>query len=192
MGKHCLQLVLILLPLFSPYARRFSEQTDEKNPCWAVFSVIFKMADTTNACMLPTRLVSCTESQTSEPISRTWGVLLLCNILYRVSCHDICIWIGIVSWKNVSLQAYFSTYSTLYGHFVEFPEMSSVNFVTRLGWLDLNIFVMFLLLPSLSYSVGHTQKKWMPYLSRGSIIKGRSYRNDTYAFHFKFSQSRVP
>ena len=31
-GKHCLQLVLTLL-LFSPYARRFSEQTDEKNPC---------------------------------------------------------------------------------------------------------------------------------------------------------------
>ena len=61
MGKHCLQLVLILLPLFSPYARRFSKQTDEKNPCWAVFSVIFKMTDTTNACVLPTRLVSCTD-----------------------------------------------------------------------------------------------------------------------------------
>ena len=61
MGKHCLQLVLTLLPLFSPYAQQFSEQTDEKNPCWAVFSVIFEMADTTNACMLPTRLVSCTD-----------------------------------------------------------------------------------------------------------------------------------
>ena len=61
MGKHCLQLVLTLLPLFSPYARRFSEQTDKKNPCWAVFSIIFKMADTTNACVLPTRLVSCTD-----------------------------------------------------------------------------------------------------------------------------------
>ena len=35
--KHCL-LVLTLL-LFSPYVLRFSEQTDEKNPCWAVFSV---------------------------------------------------------------------------------------------------------------------------------------------------------
>ena len=33
MGKHCLQLVLTLLPLFSPYAWQFSEQTDEKNPC---------------------------------------------------------------------------------------------------------------------------------------------------------------
>ena len=32
MGKHCLQLVLTLLPLFSPYAWRFSKQTDEKNP----------------------------------------------------------------------------------------------------------------------------------------------------------------
>ena len=61
MGKHCLQLVLTLLPLFSPYARRFSKQTDKKNPCWAGFSIIFKMADTTNACVLPTRLVSCTD-----------------------------------------------------------------------------------------------------------------------------------
>ena len=33
--------------LFSPYGRRFSEQTDLKNPCWAVFGVIFKMVDTT-------------------------------------------------------------------------------------------------------------------------------------------------
>ena len=60
-GKHCLQLVLTLLPLFSPYARQFSKQTDEKNPCWAVFSVIFKMADSTNAYVLPTRLVTCTD-----------------------------------------------------------------------------------------------------------------------------------
>ena len=42
MGKHCFQLVLILLPHFSPYARWLSEQADEKNPCWVVFSVIFK------------------------------------------------------------------------------------------------------------------------------------------------------
>ena len=34
MGKHCLQVVLTLLLLFSPYVRRFYEQTDEKNPCW--------------------------------------------------------------------------------------------------------------------------------------------------------------
>ena len=32
MGQDCLQLVFTLL-LFSPYARRLSEQTDEKNPC---------------------------------------------------------------------------------------------------------------------------------------------------------------
>ena len=61
MGKHCLQIVLTLLPLFSPCTQRFSEQTDKKNPRWAVFSVIFKMADTTNACVLPTRLVTCTD-----------------------------------------------------------------------------------------------------------------------------------
>ena len=39
MGKHCLQFMLTLLPLFSPYAWRFSGQIDEKNPCWAVFSI---------------------------------------------------------------------------------------------------------------------------------------------------------
>ena len=72
MGNHCLQLVLTLLPLFSPYAGRFSEQTDEKNPCWAVFSVIFKMADTTNACVLPTRLVSCTDFWAHEQDTRQY------------------------------------------------------------------------------------------------------------------------
>ena len=50
MGKHRLQLVHTLFPLFSPYAQRFPEQTDEKNPCWVVLSVIFK-----------TRLVNCTD-----------------------------------------------------------------------------------------------------------------------------------
>ena len=60
MGKHCLQLVLTLLLLFSPYALRFYEQTDEKNPCWAVFSIMFKMADTRNACVLPCSIsISC-------------------------------------------------------------------------------------------------------------------------------------
>ena len=68
----CLQLVLTLLPLFSPYARQFSKQTDEKNPCWAVFSVIFKMADTTNACVLPTRLVSCTDFWAHEQDTRQY------------------------------------------------------------------------------------------------------------------------
>ena len=48
-----------VLSSISPYALQFSEQTHKKNPCWAVFRVIFKMADTANACMLPTRLVSC-------------------------------------------------------------------------------------------------------------------------------------
>ena len=59
MEKHCLQLVLTLLLLFSPYARRFSEQTDEKNPCWAVFSIIFK-----------TRLVSCTDFRAHKQDTR--------------------------------------------------------------------------------------------------------------------------
>ena len=60
MGKHCLQLELPLL-LFSPYVRRFSEQTDEKNPCWAVFSIIFK-----------TRLVSCTDFWAHELDTRQY------------------------------------------------------------------------------------------------------------------------
>ena len=51
----------------STYARRFSEQTDEKNPCLAVFSVVFKMADT-NARVLPMSAV-----QTTEPTSETRG-----------------------------------------------------------------------------------------------------------------------
>ena len=49
--------------------------------------------------------------QTSEPCtSKTCGntllALLLCNVSYRVSYRDNCIGIRIVSWKNVSLQAY--------------------------------------------------------------------------------------
>ena len=83
MGKHCLQLVLALL-LFSPYAWRFSEQTDKKNPCWAVFSIIFKMVDTTNACMLPTRLVSCTDFWAHEQDMRRRACLSCCYVSYHV------------------------------------------------------------------------------------------------------------
>ena len=55
MGKHCLHL----LPLFSPYAWRFSEQTDEKNhaeQCLALYSRLGLSA-----------------IQTSEPTSKTRG-----------------------------------------------------------------------------------------------------------------------
>ena len=86
MGKHCLQVVLILL-LFNPYARRFSEQT-----------VIFK-----------TRLVSCTGVGAHEQDTRQYPscfVVTVCNISYRVLYQDNCIGIRIISWKNVSLQAY--------------------------------------------------------------------------------------
>ena len=95
MGKHCLQLVLTLFPLFSPYARWFSEQTYERNPCWPVFSVIFKMADTTNACVLPTRLVSCTDDSHEQDTRRCCYVMLLCNVLYRALCCDNCIGVNI-------------------------------------------------------------------------------------------------
>ena len=63
----------------SPYARRFSEQTDKKNPCWAVFSIIFKMADTTNTCVLPTRLVSCTDFRVHEQDTRR-----RCYVTYHI------------------------------------------------------------------------------------------------------------
>ena len=85
MGKHCLQLVLTLLPLFSPYAQRFSKQTDEKNPCWAVFNVIFMMADTTKACMLPTRLVSCTDFWAHKAVP----FLFCCYVTYRTIVYHI-------------------------------------------------------------------------------------------------------
>ena len=51
--------------------------------------------------------------QTSEPTSKTRGntllVLLLCNVSYR----DNCIGIRIVSWKNISLQAYIPPLETV-------------------------------------------------------------------------------
>ena len=59
----------------STYAQRFSEQTDEKNPCLAVFSVVFKMADT-NARVLPMSAV-----QTTEPTSETRGDG---HVMYRI------------------------------------------------------------------------------------------------------------
>ena len=88
MGKHCLKLLLTPLPLFSPYARQFSKQTDEKNPCWAVFSVIFGWrTQQTHACFQ----LGLSAVQTPEAMSKTWGntllVLLLCNVSYRVSYH---------------------------------------------------------------------------------------------------------
>ena len=61
MGKHCLQLVLALFPLFSPYARRFAEQTGKKNPCWAVFVESAILNIMLNACMLQLGFVSCTD-----------------------------------------------------------------------------------------------------------------------------------
>ena len=89
MGKHCLQLVLTLLPVFSPYALRFSEQTDEKNPCWAVFNT-FKMVHTTNACLLQTRLVSYADFWAHEQDTRQhYYATLLCNVyvLYQDMCR---------------------------------------------------------------------------------------------------------
>ena len=112
MGKDCLQLVLTLLLLFSAYARQFSEQTDEKNPCWVVFSVTFKMADT-NTCVLPM-----SAAQTSELTSKTRGntlfVLLLCNVSY---C-DNSIGIRIIYVEKVGCHVflYFSVFSHIFFH----------------------------------------------------------------------------
>ena len=88
MGKHCLQLVLTLLLLFSPFARQFSEQTDKKNQYWAVFSIIFKMVDTTNTCTLPTRLVSCKDFWAHEQDTRWQACYATYHIVYRI---DNCI-----------------------------------------------------------------------------------------------------
>ena len=83
MGKHCLQLVLTLLPL------------------------IFKMAHTTNTCMLPIGLVSRTDFWTHEQDTRQYpscfDVILRYHIVYRIMTTVS----GYVSlWKNVSLQAW--------------------------------------------------------------------------------------
>ena len=79
MGKHCLQLLVLTLLLFSPYTRRFSEKTDEKNPCWAVYSIILNMADSTNAFVIPTRLVSCTDFWAHGQDTRRH-----CYVTYRI------------------------------------------------------------------------------------------------------------
>ena len=68
----CLPLVLPL-PLFSPYARRFSKLTRK-----IVFSVISKMADTT--CLRASNL-GLSAVQTSEPMSKTRGKTLLVLLL---------------------------------------------------------------------------------------------------------------
>ena len=96
-NKHGNALSLIGAHPPSTYARRFSIQADEKNPCWAVFSIIFKMADT-NVYVLPFSAVWAHEQDKK--------LLLLCNVSYRVSYHENCIRIRIVSWKIVWLQAY--------------------------------------------------------------------------------------
>ena len=51
-GKHCLQLLLTLSFHFLVHV--------EQHLAFIYMYSIFKMADTTNTCMLPTRLVSCT------------------------------------------------------------------------------------------------------------------------------------
>ena len=82
MGKHCLQLVLTPFPLFSPYALRFAEQTDKKNPCWAVLVVSAILNIMLNACVLQLGFVSCTDFCAHEQDTSS---LLLCNVLYHVS-----------------------------------------------------------------------------------------------------------
>ena len=46
----------------------------------SVFSIIFKMLDTTNACMLPTRLVSCTDFRCPQAIHKAF----CCYVTYRI------------------------------------------------------------------------------------------------------------
>ena len=74
MGKHCLQLVLTLLPL------------------------IFKMADTTNACMLPTRLVSCTDFWAHEQDTRQYPSCFV--VMYRIVYHIVTTVSGYISYRR--------------------------------------------------------------------------------------------
>ena len=113
MGKHCLQLVLTLLAstFYSLCTVIFQTNWWEKSRLSRLFSVLLKMADTTNTCVLLTRLLSCTdfwahEQDMRRQVCNTLLVLFLCNISYR----DNCIRIHTVSWKNVLLQAYTSTH----------------------------------------------------------------------------------
>ena len=78
-------LVLTLFPLFSPYARRFSKQTDKKNAYRAVFVVSAILNITLNICILQQGLSAV---QTSKPTSKARGVLLFCNVSYCVSYRD--------------------------------------------------------------------------------------------------------
>ena len=65
---------------------------DKKNPCWAVFSVTFKMVDTTNTYVLPTRLVSVQTSDAHEAFC--------CYATYRIVYHIMTTVSGYVSYRG--------------------------------------------------------------------------------------------
>ena len=79
---------------------QFSEQTDKKNPYWAVFSIIFKMMDTTNACVLPTRLVSCADFWAHEQDMGRRTCLFCCYVTYCVLYRIVTNVSGYVSYRG--------------------------------------------------------------------------------------------
>ena len=105
MGKHCLQLVLTLLPLFSPYAQRFSEQTDEKNPCWAVFSVMCYLQDGRhNKCMCASMHASMFSFNIMFVIEINHSIaipfLFCCYVTYRIVYRIVTNVSGCVSYRR--------------------------------------------------------------------------------------------
>ena len=70
-----LQLVLTLLLLFSPICTAIFRTNWQEKSSWAVFSIIFKMVDTRNTCVLPTRLVRCTDFWAHEQDMRRFVVM---------------------------------------------------------------------------------------------------------------------
>ena len=71
-GKALSSISAHTLSAFWPYAWLFSKQTDEKNPCWAVFSIIFK-----------TGIVSCTDFWAHKQDTRQYSQLSLSGHLSK-------------------------------------------------------------------------------------------------------------
>ena len=76
MGKHCPQLVLTLLPFFSAFPNKMRRKIHAEQ-CLAL-QCVFKMVETRNvchACVLQTRLVSCTDFRAHEQDTRHFVVV---------------------------------------------------------------------------------------------------------------------
>ena len=91
MGKHCLQLVLTLFKLLVLMHGDFPNKLMRK-----IHAEQFKMVDTTNACVLPTRLVSCTNCRCPRAIP----FLFCCYVTYRIVYRIVTTISGYVSYRG--------------------------------------------------------------------------------------------